>query len=183
MSNHTSYIVFWMIMFVILGAFWYIIDRRYGVKWYRLWYRLTHKDPLPDNIAVGFVYNRRSRHKAVMAAVLSTLQTFVALYSVQSLNLLVELVLWLVEIPMTMIGFMIGPFAFKLWGRKDEMLDAIDDLEQKHLGGRDIEDDSTRDKAKEVKVKPAAKKEPEPAPAPKEEKPDPKKLFDRYTKR
>ncbi|MGJ8638460.1 MAG: hypothetical protein ACSHYA_03630 [Opitutaceae bacterium] len=184
MSSYTSYIIFWMVIFVLLGAFWYIVDRMHGVRWYRRWYRLTHSDPLPANIVVGFIYNRRSRHKVVMATVLSTVQTFIALTSVETLNLLVELVLWIVEIPMVMLGFAIGPLAFKLWKRKDEMLDAVDDFEQSHFGESEdakvssakktatASDDVVKESPKQSEVK-----------NDETDKPDPKKFFDRYTNR
>lgn len=186
MANYTSYIIFWMILFVLLGAFWYVVDRRYGIKWYRRFYGWTHAEPLPADIQVGFIYNRRSRHKAVMATVLSTLQTLIALYSVESLNLLVELILWLVEIPMTMLGFALGPFAFKLWGRKDRMLDALDDFEAKHLTKSTGEPEDERAPQRET-----AATRPTESPTPDASKPtdvpaepvDPKKMFDRYTKR
>ena len=201
MSNYTSYIIFWMVMFVILGAFWYVLDRRHGVKWYRFWFRMTHKDPLPDDVVVGFIYNRRSRHKVVMATILSTLQTFIALFSVDTLNLLVELILWIVEIPMTMVGFAIGPLVFKIWRRKDEMLDAVDDLEQKYLGGDEerkpepkVEskpepEPPVEEKKEEVKPEPVEEKpKEEPAPEKKDdddddEPPDPRAMFEKYTKR
>jgi len=166
----------------MLGAFWYIVDRLHGVRWYRRWYRLTHEEPLPQNVTVGFVYNRRSRHKVVMATVVSTAQTLVALTSVESLNLLVELILWIVEIPMVMVGFAIGPLVFRVWKRKDTMLDAIDDFEQSHFGGEDVKQSV---KAAEPKATPP-KAEPKPEqPKLKAEKdaPDAKEMFDRFTKR
>jgi hypothetical protein len=143
MSTLTSYIAFWMILFVLLGAFWYVIDRRYGVHWYRRWYRLTRPEPLPEGIVAGFVYNRRTRHKALMATVLSTLQTALALLQGENLNLLVELVLWLVEVPMTLLGFALGPWAYRLWQRKDVVFDKLDEWEggsgmkEKEKGGRE----------------------------------------------
>ena len=197
MSEYTSYILFWMVLFIILGSFWYILDRLHGVRWYRRWYALTHRDPLPQDVVVGFIYNRRSRHKVVMATVLSTVQTFIALTSVESLNLLVELILWIVEIPMVMIGFAIGPMAFKLWKRKDEMLDAVDDFEQSHFSGDSGESPSkaTRATKAATSVKTATSatsaKTAETGSTAAAETPasddktesDPKKLFDRYTKR
>ena len=181
MSNYTSYIIFWMVVFVMLGAFWYIVDRLHGVRWYRRWYKLTHRDPLPQNVVVGFVYNRRSRHKVVMAAVVSTVQTFVALTSLESLNLLVELILWIVEIPMVMVGFAIGPLVFKVWKRKDTMLDAIDDFEQSHFSGTDS---SEAVKPAAASEKPKAPVEPKPeAPVVEDPAVDAKKSFDRYTNR
>jgi hypothetical protein len=170
-----------MVMFTMLGAFWYIVDRLHGVRWYRRWYRLTHESPLPANVTVGFVYNRRSRHKVVMAAVVSTLQTFIALTSVESLNLLVELILWIVEIPMVMLGFAIGPLVFKVWKRKDTMLDAIDDFEQSHFGNEELQ--GSKPTAKKAPRADDAPKPETPAPSSADDKPDAKQLFDRYTKR
>ena len=138
MSTLTSYIVFWMVLFVLLGAFWYIIDRRFGVKWYRFWYKLTNKDPLPDDVEVGFIFNRKSRHKALMATGLSTIQTVAALYSIESINLLVELILWIVEVPMTMLGFMIGPWAYKLWRGRGDVFDALDEINAKDKKGNPL---------------------------------------------
>lgn len=180
MSNYTSYIIFWMVMFTMLGAFWYIVDRLHGVRWYRRWYALTHREPLPQDVTVGFVYNRRSRHKVVMATVVSTVQTFVALTSVESLNLLVELILWIVEIPMVMLGFAIGPLVFKVWKRKDTMLDAIDDFEQSHFGDKEAGQSEKPTKAKKAPVKAEPKPE---KPTGDDGAPDAKEMFDRFTKR
>jgi hypothetical protein len=168
-----------MVMFTMLGAFWYIVDRLHGVRWYRRWYALTHESPLPDDVTVGFVYNRRSRHKVVMAAVVSTVQTLIALTSVEALNLLVELILWIVEIPMVMLGFAIGPLVFKVWKRKDTMLDAMDDFEQSHFGN-DAAAQPSKKKAPEVD---AAPKPEQTQPKGEQDAPDAKEMFDRFTKR
>ena len=143
MSGLTSYITFWMVLFVLLGAFWYVIDRRFGVKWYRFWYKLTNKEPLPDEVEVGFIFNRKSRHKALMATMLSTVQTVAALYSIETINLLVELILWIVEVPMTMLGFIIGPWAYKLWKGRDDVFDALDEINAKDTRGKSLPEDET----------------------------------------
>ena len=145
MSNLTSYIVFWMVMFVLLGTFWYIVDRRYGVKWYRRWHNLTNEKSLPDDVEVGFIFNRKSRHKALMAGILSTVQTVLALFSIESINLLVELILWIVEVPMTMLGFMIGPWGYKLWLGRGEVFDALDEINAKTKPGKPLPDDEGED--------------------------------------
>lgn len=131
-----------MVLFVLLGAFWYIMDRRFGVKWYRFWYKLTNKDPLPDDVEVGFIFNRKSRHKVIMATGLSTIQTVAALYSIETINLLVELILWIVEVPMTMLGFMIGPWAYKLWKGRHDVYDALDEINAKDTKGKPLPESS-----------------------------------------
>lgn len=193
MSAMTSYIVFWMIFFVLLGAFWYVIDRHYGVKWYRRWFRLTHKEPLPEDVVAGFVYNRRTRHKALMATVLSTIQTGIALVQMDNLNLLVELILWIVEVPMTLVGFGLGPWAYRLWRRKDAVFDKIDEWEG---AVKPDEDEANGPKAKrgraaieaELAAMQAETKETKPEAEPKEAEPpkkpdDPRDALRRYTDR
>lgn len=162
-------------MFVLLGTFWYIVDRRFGVKWYRRWHNLTNKNPLPTDVEVGFIYNRKSRHKALMAGVLSTVQTVLALFSMESINLLVELILWIVEVPMTMLGFLIGPWGYKLWLGRGEMFDALDEINAKSQPEDEKAEEPVEEKAPEP--------EPEPEPEPKDdpEDDDPRDMMSRYT--
>lgn len=183
MSNLTSYIIFWMVLFVLLGTFWYIVDRRYGVKWYRFWYKLTNKDPLPDDVEVGFIFNRKSRHKAIMAGMLSTIQTVAALATIDQINLLVELILWIVEVPMTMIGFMLGPWTYKLWRGRDEVFEALDEINSKDRIGKPLpSEESTKTPPREVVEEIKAEKEPEPK-EDADEDDDPRDMMSRYTDR
>jgi hypothetical protein len=191
MAEYTSYLAFWMVMFVLLGAFWYIVDRKYGVRWYRLWYRLTHEHPLPPEIVCGFVYNRRARHRSFMATLLSTVQTVVVIWSAGNPNLLIELILWIVEIPLTMVGFAVGPLAFKIWGRKEELFDTIDDLEQgkTSLGDlihkKDGESESVASQPAAAAPEQPNEKAPGKPSRPKDDPPDddPREMLRRYTKR
>lgn len=185
MANITSYLVFWIVMFVILGAFWYVVDRRYGQRAYRAWYRLTHEKPLPEGVQRGFVFNRRTRHKALMATLLSTTQSVIAVASIAQPNLLVELILWIVEVPATLLGFAIGPWVYKIWARRGEVFDAIDDLES---GEKSLMDLARGKKEKEPTSEPAPEPS-EPPPAAPEKKGDgdddidPREMIRRYTKR
>lgn len=172
MSQLTSYIAFWIILFILLGAFWYVMDRRFGVKWYRRWFNLTHRDPLPAGVEAGFIYNRKSRHKAVMATLLSTVQTVAALFTLESINLLVELILWIVEVPMTMLGFMIGPWAYRLWKGRDEVFDKLDEF---HVKTRlEEKDEKSEAKAEKPKTEPESPRVSEPAEPVQEKQPEEK---------
>jgi len=167
-------------MFTILGAFWYVLDRRYGVGVYRKWYRLTHENPLPDNVSRGFVYNRKTRHKALMATILSTIQSVIAVASIEQPNLLVELILWIVEVPMTLLGFAIGPWVYRLWKRRDEMFDAIDDLESGDKGVGEMFKKKNSSKTSAEDLNPAKEEETKPRD---DDDIDPREMIRRYTKR
>ena len=183
MSSLTSYITFWMIFFVLLGAFWYVIDRRFGVKWYRVWFNLTHKDPLPSDVEAGFIYNRKTRNKVMMATLLSTLQTVAALFSLETINLLVELILWIVEVPMTMVEFLIGPWAYRLWRGRNEMYDALDEINAKSekTASADVVSEPKKEvvESEEPAEKPEEKETTEPAKD--DDSDDPRDMMRRYT--
>lgn len=177
MANLTSYLVFWIVMFVILGAFWYVVDRQYGQRLYRFWYGLTHEHPLPDSVRRGFVFNRKTRHKALMATLLSTAQSIAAVMTVAQPNLLVELILWIVEVPVTLLGFAIGPWVFSVWRRKDEVFDAIDDIESGEKGIGSVFSHSKKEEPRKEKPAPSTPRKDD------DDDVDPRDMIRRYTKR
>lgn len=128
MLTVTQYVVFWSIVFIGFGATWYNFDRRFGVKWYRSWYNMTHKDKLTTEKAIGFIYNRSTHSKAASAALVATLQSIlVVMY--MNVNLLASLIMWVVEIPLLMLGFYLGPFAYAMWQKKETLFKTVDKVE------------------------------------------------------
>lgn len=130
MLSVPHYVILWCILFIILGTVWYILDRRFGVHLYRWWYDLTHEEPLPEAEIRGFVYNRSTKARVSAALLVSTVQSLLVLVSSQ-VNLLVELIMWVFEVPVTFIGFYLGPWAYRLWRRRDDFFEAVDRVEQK----------------------------------------------------
>lgn len=128
MLTVTQYVVFWAILFTVLGMVWYNFDRRWGVKVYRRWYGLTHKDPLPAGEERGFIYKRSTSAKVTAATVVSTIQSILAVWN-SEVNPLVELIMWVAEVPVTLLGFYAGPFAYALWQKKEAVFETIDKVE------------------------------------------------------
>ena len=110
MFSLTSYVVFWVLVFLVLGIFWYGVDKKYGAKLRRWWINRGRKEKLPLEDDRGlFVYKRSTKRKFTVAAVVSTIQTLFVWFNTE-VNPLVEVILWAVEIPVTMIGFYLaGP--------------------------------------------------------------------------
>lgn len=61
---------FHALVFFILGILLYYVDTKQGIKWYRGWYNLTHKDPMPDDIIMGFIVNNDIRSKLTIGLIL-----------------------------------------------------------------------------------------------------------------
>jgi len=128
MFTLTSYIIFWIIVFLVTAIKWYVLDCHFGVRIYRFCYRLTHEHPLPETEAVGFIFNQTTKRKLFMATLVSTVQSMLMLiYS--DVNPLVELFMWGFEVPVTMLGFYLAPYAYRWWTKKDDLFEWFDDVE------------------------------------------------------
>lgn len=114
------------LLFFIVGTMIYILDRSMkGV--YRWWYDMTHRDPLEEDR--GFIFNRRTRTKFTVATIITTIQTGLAIWLTET-NLLTELILWPLSIPILVLGFYTGPFIFRIWDRRAPVMDKLDELER-----------------------------------------------------
>lgn len=124
------YILFWSTIFLFVGAFWQIIDARLGVVVYRLWYNITHEHPLPKEMRQGFIANRGSKAKTFWAFIGSSALCLAFVFNSDAGNF-TKLILWLVGIPVIMIGFYIGgPYLRRLWQNRDAFFKRVDDLER-----------------------------------------------------
>lgn len=132
MLTVSQYVIFWSIVFVGTGAFWYNFDRRFGIKWYRSWYNMTHKDKLTTEKEMGFIYNRSTHSKAASAALVATIQSILVV-KYMDVNLLASLIMWVVEIPLMMIGFYLGPFSYVMWQKKEKLFETVDKVESGQL--------------------------------------------------
>lgn len=128
----TTLVIFRAIVFLVAGAVAYIVDRRFGPRFYRWWYGMTHEFPLPAGVTRGVVFNQAAKVRAGVAAVLATVISLVALRFPHH-NALAELVLWLAGILLVFAGFLLGPAVRRLWARKDKVFDTVDQIESGKL--------------------------------------------------
>jgi hypothetical protein len=124
MFSVETYIIFWAIIYVAFGFAFYILDRTKGVKWYRKWYNWTHKESMPDDVVRGFIFNREFKWKAVVAFVISTIQSILAIST--EVDPLVELFMWFFEMPLLLFGFLLGPFIYRIWGKREQIFNKVD---------------------------------------------------------
>lgn len=118
----------WVFVFVVVGAFWYVVDKRLGVLVYRWWYAMTHKDPLPDGPPQGFIFNQQAKARFSAALTLCVVQSSLAIFAAH-VDPSREIISLFLEVPLLMLGFYFGPWLDRLWQSKDEILDTVDKLE------------------------------------------------------
>jgi hypothetical protein len=117
-----------LVLGVIEGAVLYVVDCRVGVRAYRWWFDLTHREPMADGIERGFILNRTANARFTMATVVALVQNGMALM-VGMVDAFPAMLTIAVEVPVLMGGFYLGPFLRRLWHRKDPLLDVVDQLE------------------------------------------------------
>jgi len=121
-------IVFWSIIFFFVGAFWQIIDSILGVKVFRIWYNLTHKEPLMPEIRRGFITKRGSKANAFWAFIGSLVLCLLFVFQGDA-GSLTKMMLWFLGIPVIMIGFYFGgPGLKKMWKKRDIFFEKFDGL-------------------------------------------------------
>ena len=199
------YVAFYITVYLLFGAIWYTIDRRYCLGIYRRWYKLTHKDPLPEGEERGFIYKQPAKTRLTWAAIISTFQSLMELIYGTHLNPLVELFMWFAEVPITMFGFYLGRYVYMWWMRKEAFFETIDRFESGETNVSEKIADAVKEKGLEFRKKGKELKEgvghiveqiihpdeeeeapPEKTePPPEEEEPeivDPREAVDRYKK-
>ena len=177
---------------VIEGALLYVIDARVGVRAYRWWYDLTHRDPLPSDVERGFLLNRKANARFTVATVVALVQNWIALEA-GWLDPFTAMLTLALEVPVLMGGFYLGPGLRRLWGRKDPLLDVVDQLESgetsigaemKRVTGKVTDalrrDERLAEPRLEAPTPPAVPDVPPPVPEP---EPDPVEAMRRFTKR
>ncbi len=180
---------------VIEGALLYVIDARVGVRAYRWWYDLTHRDPLPSDVERGFLLNRKANARFTVATVVALVQNWIALEAgwIDPFTAMLTLAL---EVPVLMGGFYLGPGLRRLWGRKDPLLDVVDQLEsgetsigaevkratEKVAGALRRSDDPATTPVEPAAIAPPTPPESVSQPPPPPE-PDPVEAMRRFTKR
>ena len=174
----------WLLVFLVVGAIWYTLDRALGTRVYRWIYAMTHRDPLPAQEVKGFIHGQKAKMRFMVAVVLSIAQSALVLSSISIANPFAELMSFFLQIPVVMLGFYLGPWIYRVWERKEDIFDKVDRIEsgelsigselkqvtQKAAGAvREVlqsDDEPAPAKSQATAPPPEKKQEPQPAPSP-----------------
>ena len=129
MLEHSFFIVSWLILFLFVGAIWYVLDRRLGQGIYRWWYGMTHAEPLDAEIERGFIFGQPAKVRFSVAISLSLIQSVIVLLTTEDAKWLVELFTFVFEVPVMMFGFYLGPRLNGIWERKEKIFETMDKME------------------------------------------------------
>ena len=117
-----------MFLVLIEGSVLYVLDRHYGTGLYRWVYGFTHKDPLPSDQSIGYIYERKAQARFSMAIAIAIAQSGLAFWS-GAASPIWAVVYTVCQIPVLMGGFYMGPLLNRLWERRKPILDVVDKLD------------------------------------------------------
>lgn len=158
------YVASWLLVFLVVGIIWYVLDRALGVHLYRWFYNMTHRDSLPGGVVRGFIHGQKARMRFVIAVILSIVQSGFIIASIQIANPLAELLSFFLQIPVVMGGFYLGPIIYRVWERKENLFEQMDRIESGEISiGKEIKE--ATQKAAEA-VRDVLKKDEPPQPSP-----------------
>ncbi len=126
----TPYVRNWLLGYWLLGVIVYIVDRTYGLGFWRMFQS-------PDAPAAGLVYNQRVKRKMFVAFIISSVETLCWVLTPWNSHLLVELFLWLADVPMMVLGFGTGALIFPLWSKRHKGYAVVDETVDKIEKGID----------------------------------------------
>ena len=128
MSTAMSSFALNMLIFLVISWVVYALDRKFGKSWYRWYYDISHEEKLPSETVRGFVCGRAGRTQCKMAVLLSIVVT-IGLATFGGENSLTWFFTWLFGIFATVFGFITGPLVMNLWGKREKVYTAIDQIE------------------------------------------------------
>ncbi|MBI1286243.1 MAG: hypothetical protein GC178_01580 [Flavobacteriales bacterium] len=114
------------------GIAYYFLDYKSLTNSYRSWYKLTHKDPLPNDVEQGFVYAQPFSGKLYSAVFIAMIITVIIILT-GSANILIQLLYGVFIMVGLMVSFYLAPLIFRHApsnvSKLKKHLDRIDEME------------------------------------------------------
>ena len=129
----TQSTMLWCIVFALIGAHVYVLDRKIGIKIYARWRKWT--SPLGEAKGAperGFIYNRSNKARWVWAGIIASFNCFLMI-GWRHGDPRIEIFQFFLITPFTWMGFMIGPIYFGFKKKREEFFETLDAVESGKL--------------------------------------------------
>jgi hypothetical protein len=132
MDKMTYATYFWSVLgfLLVVGAILYVLDRFAGTAIKRFFWALTHdkRTRMPDHLRTGFIFGQHIRTRAKVAAFIALGETALSI-TFGNVNPFLEIITSIIDIPVLLAGFYLGPILLRLLGVADAVLERVEDVE------------------------------------------------------
>ena len=136
------YVIKWMAYYFLLGMALHVVDRYFGVPFYRWYYNHGQKDPsdhMPPHVEMGLLYNRPFKRRRNWALIISALQSGYTVYQGEAFHAGAELIVLVFEAAFLLFGFRAGTWAYSFIRKQEGLTETMDRV------GESIEQASVKD--------------------------------------
>jgi hypothetical protein len=135
---------------LIVGLLFFFWDKKNGIKWYRRWHNLSHKNPLSQGSDLTFITNQPFSKRIVPAILLTAVFGYIT-WMFGHTNLIYTILTFTLMFVGVVAGFYIGPFLGKTVPEKikdaNQALEKSDKLESEIKDDLKVAKDKVLDKA------------------------------------
>jgi len=128
-----TYVICSLLLYLVGGTTFYIFDRAGMRRIFSFIDRWTGDTDI-HRTERGLVYGRTTGTKVIWAVIITAVTSF--WFLLHGSNLMVELWTSIFDTTMVLIGFLIGPFAYKLWLGRNIAIATVDHLQEKVESGQ-----------------------------------------------
>lgn len=123
-SAFIAYVADLLFYFFAIGVGLHLFDRYFGTAIYRWWYDRSRESPLPQELDVGFMYNRPFSRKHKYALVLSGAQSLYMLWE-KGISIITELIAFPLEAWALLLGFAAGKYVYGFMRGEDAIVEKM----------------------------------------------------------
>ena len=123
------YVLKWMVYYLLFGMSMHVLDRYFGVPFYRWYYNRGQKDPkdqMADTVELGLLYNRSFKRRRNWALVISAIQSGYTVYQSESFHAGAEIIVLVFEAAVFLVGFRLGNWAYSFIRRQEGITETVD---------------------------------------------------------
>lgn len=124
MAEFGKYVLYWVIGYYLTGVAFHVLDRRYGIPTYRIWYRWTRWQEIQEERGWIYGHERGRRHRR--AQLISIIQSAITIYYGGTQHPFAEIAVAVLEGVVFYWGFMHGRLAWAIVQRQDQIGEAYD---------------------------------------------------------
>jgi hypothetical protein len=119
----------WLTYYFVFGMALHVVDRYFGVPFYRWYYNRGQKDPadrMPITREIGFMYGRSFTRRRIWAVTISIVHSVYMLYEGHAVNLGAEFIILVFEAVVLLVGFRAGAWAYSFIRKQEGFAETVD---------------------------------------------------------
>lgn len=111
MNWNTETVISWIIINVVLGVVWMVLDRKFGESIFRFGYNFSHRDPLPQG-EVGFLYGHEGFESRFRRICWIAVVQFLVFWWYSHETFMTYFLFFILSVPATYVGvYLLGQYA------------------------------------------------------------------------